>query len=124
MTTPGPSRQLPHLAGRGPEDRRPAAMCLGPGHLVVHGNPAFVAAFGSEAIGVPAREGLVSLPRAALVVLDAVIERGRPLARWIRWRGDDWRLTVAPRQDPETLETYGVSIHLRARSDALAKSGN
>ena len=99
-------------------------MCLGPGHLVVYGNAAFLAAFGAEAIGLPAREGLVSLPRAALTVLDAVIDRGRPLARWISWQGDDWRLTVAPRQDPETHETYGVSIHLRARSDALAKPGN
>jgi len=96
-------------------------MCLGPGHVVVYANAAFVAAFGAEAVGVPAREGLVSVPPPGLAVLDAVIERGRPLARWIRWQGEDWRLTVAPRQDPETHETYGVSIHLRARSDALAK---
>ena len=118
MTAPGPTP-----AGRGsapgPETRRPAAMCLGPGHLVVHGNPAFVAAFGAAAIGVPAREGILSLPPAALAVLDAVFTRGRPAARWIRWSGADWRLTVAPRLDVETGEVYGVSLHLRARGDAL-----
>jgi hypothetical protein len=106
----------------GPETRRPAAMCRGAGHLVVYGNPAFIAAFGAGAIGVPAREGLVGLPPAALSVLDAVLDRGRPLARWIRWDGDDWRLTVAPRRDPETGEAYGVSLHLRRRSDRLVAS--
>jgi len=49
-------------AQAGPETRRPAAMCLGPGHFVVYGNPAFVAVFGTEALGVPAREGLAGLP--------------------------------------------------------------
>lgn len=117
MTAPGPTP-----AGRtsaGPEARRPAAMCLGPGHVVVFGNTAFVAAFGDAAIGVPAREGILSLPPAALAVLDAVYRRGRPAARWIRWSGVDWRLTVAPRLDVETGEVYGVSLHLRARHDAL-----
>ena len=42
---------------------------------------------------------------------------GRPLARWIRRDDEDWRLTAAPRVDPETAETYGVAFHLRARSD-------
>ena len=108
-------------AAAGPEARRPAAMCLGAGHVVVFGNPAFVAAFGAGAIGVPAREGIVSLPPAALGLLDMVFARGRPLARWIRWSGADWRLTVAPRLDVETNEVYGVSMHLRARSDELER---
>jgi hypothetical protein len=43
--------------------------------------------------------------------------RGKPLARWIRMGGEDWRLTVAPRSDPTGGDVYGVSFHLRARSD-------
>ena len=34
---------------------RPAGMCAGPGHLIVYGNPAFVAEFGADAVGIPAR---------------------------------------------------------------------
>jgi len=98
-------------------------MCLGPGHRIVHANPAFVAAFGASCLGIPVREGLVDMPAAGLAVLDAVFERGRPLARWIDWRGGVWRLTVAPRRDVETLDIYGVSMHLRARSDELGRTG-
>ena len=96
---------------------RPAAFCVGRGHVVVHGNAAFLEAFGTTSIGLPAREVLVDAPAIAFDVMDAVFERGRPLATWFRGPGDDWRLTVAPRVDPETGETYGVAIHLRARSD-------
>ena len=120
MTAERPAANQP---AAGPEERRPAAMCLGAGHIVVFGNRAFIAAFGAGAIGVPAREGLVSLPPAALGLLDMVFARGRPLARWIRWSGADWRLTVAPRRDVETGDVYGVSLHLRARSDELAPPG-
>ena len=100
--------------------RRPAAICRGPGHLVVYGNPAFLAAFGSRAVGMPARESLVELPPAAFALLDAVLGRGRPLAGWIRFAGEDWRMTAAPRTDPGTGEVYGVAFHLRARSDVPA----
>jgi len=96
-------------------------MCRGPGHIVVYGNPAFVAAFGAAAAGMPAREGIVDLPPAAFALLDAVLTRGKPLARWIKIAGVEWRLTVAPRIDP-TGDVYGVSFHLRARSDAAAES--
>lgn len=96
---------------------RPAGLCLGPGHLVVHGNPAFRATFGERALGVPAREGMLDLSADAFAVLDAVYESGRPFARWIRRGGSDWRLTVAPRADPETGEVYGVRFHLRRRDD-------
>ena len=41
----------------------------------------------------------------------------RPLACWITRDGEDWRLTAAPRKDPETGEVYGVAFHLRERSD-------
>ena len=92
-------------------------MCLGAGHVVVYGNPAFLAAFGPGAVGIPAREGLVDLPPAALAVLDAAFARERPLARWIQWAGGEWRLTVAPRRDVETAAVYGISLHLRARED-------
>jgi hypothetical protein len=96
---------------------RPAAFCLGPGHIVVHGNPAFVDSFGTEVIGQPVRESLVDLPSAAFELMDAVLEAGRPLATWLHAPDEDWRLTVAPRVDPETGEVYGVTFHLRARSD-------
>jgi hypothetical protein len=99
--------------------RRPAAMCRGQGHLIVYGNPAFLAAFGAQAVGMPARESLVSLPPSAFALLDLVLARGKPLARWIKFDGADWRLTVAPRIDPSG-EIYGVSFHLRARSDLPA----
>jgi hypothetical protein len=52
-------------------------------------------------------------------LLDNVLARGKPLARWIRFRGQDWRMTVAPRTDPAG-EVYGVAFHLRARSDVPA----
>ncbi len=94
-------------------------MCRGQGHIVVYGNPAFVDRFGPGAVGMPAREALLDFPPDAFATLDAVLARGKPLARWIRMAGEDWRLTVAPRLDP-TGEVYGVSFHLRARSDTPA----
>ena len=96
---------------------RPAGMCLGPGHLVVYGNPAFVATFGRQCIGMPARETMLGLPSEAFELLDAVLADGRPLARWVAIGGDDWRLTAMPRRDVETGLAYGVSFHLRRRSD-------
>ena len=102
---------------------RPAAFCFGPGHVVVHGNPAFISSFGEAAIGLPSREILVDLDGAAFDVMDAVLESGKPLATWLPGRDEDWRLTVAPRIDPETGETYGVSFHLRARSDVPIVAG-
>lgn len=96
---------------------RPAAFCLGPGHVVVHGNPAFVESFGAPSVGLPAREALVDLPGSVFELMDTVLAEGRPLAGWFAGVGEDWRATVAPRIDPETHEVYGVAIHLRARSD-------
>ncbi len=100
-------------------NRRPAGMCRGQGHIVVYGNPAFVAAFGAAAVGMPAREGILDLPPRAFAMLDAVLLRGKPLAGWIRMGGSEWRLTVAPRVDPAG-EVYGISFHLRERSDTPA----
>ena len=72
----------------------------------------------------PAREGLLALPPKAFALMDAVLDEGRPLASWIRLDEEDWRLTVAPRVDPENAEIYGVTIYLRARSDpAVAATG-
>lgn len=96
---------------------RPAAFCYGPGHMVMHGNAAFVAAFGKNAIGMPAREVMLDLPPQAFELLDAVLTGGRPLARWVRRGAETWRLTCVPRIDPETHEVYGVTLHLRERSD-------
>jgi hypothetical protein len=49
--------------------------------------------------------------------MDRVLDEGRALARWIRTPDGVRRLVVAPRQDPETGETYGVTCHVR-RMDA------
>src|SRR4051794_29113664 len=96
---------------------RPAAFCVGSGHLVVHGNDAFLKTFGARSVGMPLREAAVDLPPGAFEVLDAVLAQRRPLARWIEIRGEPWRLTAAPRVAPETAEVYGVRVHLRERSD-------
>ena len=97
--------------------QRPAAFLYGPGHMVVHGNAAFLAAFGKGAVGMPAREVMLDLPPQAFALLDRVLSGGRPLARWLRRGSETWRLTCAPRIDPETGEVYGVTLHLRERSD-------
>jgi hypothetical protein len=91
----------------------PAAFHLGPGHLIVHGNPAFIEAFGRGCIGTPAREALLDLPAAAFELMDLVYQRGAALACRIETPAGQRRLVVAARKDPETGETYGVISHLR-----------
>jgi hypothetical protein len=85
--------------------------------VVVYGNAAFVAAFGRSTIGLPARETMIGFPAAGFAPLDAVLDCGRPLARWIPLEGSEWRLTAMPRLDPDTLVPYGVAFHLRRRTD-------
>ncbi len=105
-------------------ETRPAGMCNGAGHIVIYGNPAFLAEFGADAIGLPARESMIGLPADAFALLDAVLRDGRPLARWVTRDDEDWRLTAAPRRDLATNEVHGVAFHLRARSDiAVAGAG-
>ena len=58
----------------------PAAFHLGQGHLIVHGNAAFVEAFGKGCVGQPAREALLDLPPAAFELMDLVYRTGKPLA--------------------------------------------
>jgi hypothetical protein len=107
--------QLP--AHRSGSETRPAGIAHGPGHVVVYGNPAFRAAFGEIAVGLPARETMLDLSGAAFDLLDRVYAEGRPLARWISRAGASWRLTAIPRRDVETGEVFGVAFHLRARDD-------
>lgn len=97
--------------------QEPVALLYGPGQRIVHGNAAFVAEFGGNKVGLPAREALVGLPAAAFEVVDRVLAAGRPLACWLDIAGERRRLTVAPRRDPETAEIYGVAIRL-ARAGA------
>ena len=93
-------------------------MCVGPGHMVVYGNPAFVSSFGAHCLGMPAREVMIGVPSTAFAVFDARADaRAAPSPRWVRLGDEDWRVTVKPRLDPETGEPYGVAFHLRARSD-------
>ena len=95
----------------------PAAFHLGAGHVIMHGNPAFIEAFGPEAIGQPAREALLSLPPKAFELMDLVYATGKPGASRVTTASGTRRLVVAPRQDPETGETYGVTTHLRLIDD-------
>ena len=96
----------------------PAAFHLGPGHLIVHGNAAFIAAFG-RCVGQPARESLLDLPPAAFELMDLVYRRGAALACRIATPAGERRLVVAARNDPETGETYGVTTHLKPLAGTL-----
>lgn len=93
---------------------QPVALLYGPGHRIVHANPAFVAEFGRIPIGVPAVEALIDVPPLVLEVVDRVTATARPLATWVEVRGRRRRLTVAPRTDPETGDVYGVALRLAA----------
>jgi hypothetical protein len=98
-----------------PPAPQPVALFYGPGHRIVHANPAFVAEFGDHGrlpIGVPAEEALLDVPPVVLEVVDRVLATGRPLAAWVDVRGRRRRLTVAPRTDLETGEVYGVALRL------------
>jgi hypothetical protein len=91
----------------------PAAFHYGPAHLIMHANPAFFALYGRSSLGMPAREAMTELPRAAFELMDRVLREGRPLARRLALPAGEQRLVVVPRTDPETGETYGVTTHLR-----------
>ncbi len=95
-----------------PGVQNPAALLYGPAHVVVHGNPPFVAEFGDAAVGLPAAEALLDLPRAAFQLMDRVFDEGRPLALWITVRGARRRLTVIEKRDVGTGEVYGIAMHL------------
>jgi hypothetical protein len=90
----------------------PVALLYGSGQQIVHANPAFIAEFGASGVGLPAREVLVGVPPTLFHVVDRVLAEGRPLACWLEVAGSRRRLTVAPRNDPETGEVYGVAIRL------------
>ena len=96
-----------------PGSPSPAAFHYGPGHMIVHGNAAFIEAFGPSTVGQPAREALLDLPPKAFELMDLVFETGKPGACAVTTAGGPRRLVVAPRRDPETGEIYGVTSHLR-----------
>jgi hypothetical protein len=82
--------------------------------VIVHGNGAFIAAYGRASAGQPAREVMLDLPRAAFGLLDRVLAEGRPLAMRVVLRtGEPRRLVVAPRRELGSDEAYGVAVHLR-----------
>jgi hypothetical protein len=92
----------------------PSAFLLGAGHVIVHGNAAFLEVYGRPSVGLPAREALTDLPAAAFALMDRVLAEGRPLAMRLALRtGEERRLVVAPRRELESAETYGVALHLR-----------
>ena len=93
----------------------PAAFHYGAAHVIMHGNPAFLALYGRSSLGMPAREVMTELPRAAFELMDRVLREGRPLARRLALPAGEFRLVVVPRLDPETGETYGVTTHLRVQ---------
>jgi hypothetical protein len=94
--------------------RGAAAFHFGPGHVIMHGNPPFLATFGAAGVGQPAREAMVGLPSVAFDVMDQVLRSGRALATTIETRGGRQRLVVVPRRDPEVEEPYGVTTYLRS----------
>jgi len=102
----------------------PAGMCAGRGHTIVYGNPAMIARFG-RCVGMPAREALIALPREAFELMDAVYARAKPLARWIRFSGERWRMTSVPRIDAVDGQVYGISFHLQPaeRAGEAAETG-
>ena len=89
-----------------------AAFHDGPAHIVRYANPAFEAEFGAGMVGVPAREAMTTLPSRAFGLMDRVLREARPLATRVRVAGEERRLVVVPRLDPETGEPYGVTTHL------------
>jgi len=102
--------------------QEPVALLYGPGQRIVQGNAAFVAEFGANKVGLPAREALLDVPGIAFEVVDRVLAAGRPLACWLEVAGERRRLTVAPRRDPETSEIYGVAIRLAHQGSSAAAS--
>ena len=96
----------------GASGSQPVALLYGPGHVIVHGNPPFLAEFGEDAVGLPAAEALLSLPGLVFDVIQRVYVRGTPLACWIEVSGERRRLTAAPRRDSGTGDVYGVAIRL------------
>ena len=106
---PGPPGHEPQA----PVTPAPAALHQGAGHRIVHGNPAFIEAFGPDAIGQPAREAMVSLPPKAFALMDLVFSSGKAGACQIATDRGSRRFVVAPRRDPATGEVYGVTTHLR-----------
>jgi PAS domain-containing protein len=98
----------------------PAAFHRGPGHVIVYATPAFLEAFGSTCLGLPAREALPELPARTFALMDRVLQEGRPLARRIETPHGQRRLVVVPRRDPDG-ETYGVTTHLVAVAASVEK---
>jgi hypothetical protein len=98
--------------GRPAAVQQPVALLYGPGQRIVHGNPAFLAEFGPDVLGLPAREALTELPARAFELIDRVLASGRPLACWVEVAGERRRLIVAARRDPEDDEIYGVAVRL------------
>ncbi len=101
------------MATRPEAGPNPAAFHYGPGHMIVHANPPFVEVFGAGVLGQPAREALLGLPPKAFELMDLVLSTGKPGACRIDTADGPRRLVVAPRKDPETGETYGVTTHLK-----------
>jgi hypothetical protein len=94
----------------------PAAFHYGAGHMIMHGNTAFIDVFGRGVIGQPAREALLDLPPKAFELMDLVFATGKPGACQVTTAAGPRRLVVAARRDPETGEIYGVITHLRPPS--------
>jgi hypothetical protein len=79
----------------------PAAFHVGPGHLIVHGNAAFIDEFGTSCVGQPAREALLDLPPAAFELMDLVYRGGKPLACRIATPAGERRLSSPPDSIPK-----------------------
>ena len=98
----------------GAPSARAAAFHYGPGHMIVHGNPAFIEAFGpTPSVSRLARRCSACRRRRSSSWISST-RRASPVPARSRRTGAR-RLVVAPRRDPETGEIYGVTTHLRGR---------
>ena len=91
----------------------PAAFHVGAGHMIVHGNRAFIEAFGAG-LHRPAGARGAARPAAGRVRADGPrLSRRQATGLPDHDPDGERRLVVAARRDPETGETYGVTTHLR-----------
>ena len=56
----------------------PAAFHYGPGHMIVHGNAAFIEVFGPVDRRPAGREAMLDLPPKAFELMDLVFSTGKP----------------------------------------------
>ena len=85
--------------------------------MIMHGNPAFIDAFGAQVVGQPAREALIGLPPKAFELMDLVFSTGKPGACRVTTAGRSAPAGRRPAARPGDRRDYGVTTHLRPVDD-------